>query len=388
MDLYLRSSSGVYICIEGGSVFATDEQAGYGALLAAEVYDPVRRAAAQDQTLRSNGLITLRSREGMLLAPQLFEGAGQLAISQSGLNIAPQLGYDVFRIFKVGGEKDEPIRFGDTVVLRFTPAGENPTAVWMTANTPGSITFTPVDRPGEAAYFTTLSPIDLVDFTAHYDDVINAIALQIQLSGPALPGGHVVQISSPDAPDLISTMDALIEESPANFALQLDPAVAGSITPCSPRRITLRISLPVTGRLREEPVKLEGDRAGFLAMKVEGVKKIKSALPVFKGQPVIEVTASLSLDPSIARVDASNLPLVVELSTPSPEITNLEQEDDVLSFDQPITFTFQVQQPEEDTPPICTLIAASYRLNREARESWFPTKISYKGIALDIPSQA
>jgi hypothetical protein len=380
MDIYLRSSRERYLCADSGLVTLNSAQADYNSLLVVSTYDPVKRGPAADTIVRSNGLVTLRNRSGMLVTPQPADGMLRLGVS-GGLNAAPQIGHDVLRLFKISGEKNEAVHYGDTVVLRFTTGGDAPQEMWMAADGAGGVVFTPVERPGEMAYFTLLPPIDLVDFLAEYDDVTNTILCQAMMSGPLLPGGHTMRIESPDGADIVSPMQIVLEESNI-FSVPLTGAF-NQLSPCSPREITLRASYAAGGARLEERVRLEGDRALFMTMKVLGAKKIKSALPLFKGQPAIEVSAALGLDQSAKRLAPSNMPLMVNLSTVDPALRNFSQEGTQVGGGKAVKFTFQIQQPTDNAPPTCALITARYKLDGRMRDSQFAAKISAKGIALD-----
>jgi hypothetical protein len=380
MDIYLRSSRERYLCADSGLVTSNSAQADYNSLLIMSTYDPVKRGPAADTVIRSNGLVTLRNRAGMLVTPQPADGMVRLGVS-GGLNAAPQIGHDVLRLFKIGGEKNEALKYGDTVVLRFTTGGDAPQEMWMAIDGSGGVIFTPVERPGETAYFTVLPPVDMIDFLAEYDDVTNTILCEAMLSGPLLPGGHMIRVESPDGGDVVSPMQLLLEDSNI-FGVPLGGGFA-QLSPCSPREIVLRASYPAGGVSLEERVKLEGDRALFMTMKVLAAKKVKSVLPVFKGQPAIEVSAALGLDPSAKRLAPSNLPLAVNLSTADPAIKSFAQEGTQVGGGKAVKFSFQIQQPAEGAPPACALITARYRLDGKMRESYFAAKISAKGIALD-----
>src|SRR5688572_3802819 len=127
MDVYIRSTGGTYLCADAASVSASSGQAVYDSLLVIQSYDPVRKGPASDPTIKSQGLATIRNANGVLIAPERGgAGRARVEITKSGPNATAQLGYDVYRIFKVGAAKDEPIGYGDRVVLRFTPPGDNP----------------------------------------------------------------------------------------------------------------------------------------------------------------------------------------------------------------------------------------------------------------------
>jgi hypothetical protein len=380
MDIYLRSSRERYLCADSGLVTSNSAQVDYNSLLVVSMYDPVTRGPAANTVVRSNGLVILRNRAGMLVTPQPADGMVRLAVN-SVVDAAPQIGHDVLRLFKYGGEKDAALKYGDTVVLRFTTGGDAPQELWMSADGAGGVIFTSVERPGELAYFTVLPPVELLDFIAEYDDISNTILCQALMSGPLLPGGLAMRIESTDGGDVVSPTQILLEESNI-FSVPLTGAF-NQLSPCSPREITLRATYPAGGASLEERVRLEGDRALFMTMKVVGAKKIKSALPVFKGQPAIEVNAVLNLDPSAERLEPGNLPLAVNLSTTDPLIKNFAQEGTQISGDRAVHFSFQIQQPAEDAPPVCALITAQYRLDGKMRTSHFAARISPKGIALD-----
>lgn len=397
MDVYIRSTGGTYLCADAASVTGGTSQAAYDSLLLLEAYDPVRKGPPADPTLKSQGLATLRNASGTLIAPQRG-GAGRsvVELTKSGPNATAQLGYDVFRIFKVGAEKDEPIRYGDRIVLRFTPPGDNPPPMWMSVDH-GELVFTEVNDPGEAQMFDLLLPVDMVDFAAEYDDITNGIIGQILLSGPMLPGGHTVHIESLDASELIAPQQLILDGS-NTFVLPVkletppptppkpsknNPAPS-YITPCTPRSVTLQATYPASGATLQETVKLEGDRALFLSMKIVRAKKQKSPIPFFKPKnPPIDITVAVTLDPSAKRLNQNNFPLPVQLSTDAPQLKKFEQKGERVDYEKAIKLTFTIQPLKEGAPRECILVRAKYRLDGKNRESLFAVKLSPKGILLD-----
>lgn len=376
MEFYLRASQAGYLMTSGGTVMASSEQAADESLVVIENFDPVAKGPASDQTLRSQNLVTLRTSSGQILVPS----NGQLVTGSAGS--APRMGYEVFRIFKVGGAKGETIDHGDPVALRFTPAGDQPVATWMGVQPGGAITFHAAELPAASDYWDLWRPIDLADFHLVYNDLINELMGTITLTGMALPGGSSVVLESLDASDLFETAELLMaEEQTASFSIEL-PAPFLALSPCSPRAMTVRATFGATGTCIDQTLKLEGDRAGFLTMKVTGAQKVKTG--IMQGKAV-QISAQLMVDPGDRRMTADMFPLVVAIdATDDRIIQSLEQDARELYHDEPVSFTFQIQPPPEGAPSVCTTLMVSYTLEGKRRESHFGAKINSKGIALDV----
>jgi len=379
MDIYLRGVEAGYLALGSSPVTATSEQPQPDSLLAIANFDPLTRNVAADPVIRSHNQVILRTPAGVLLAPTDHGGVLQLAPTPQVTG--PRIGFEVLRIVKVEGQKGEPIQPGDRVVFRFVPAGDNPVPTWMSA-AGGVVSFrSDLEFPGPAEFFQLLLPLDLADLLLDYDDLANELAGQVILNAPALPGGHIVHMESPDAPDLFQPADLLADEQRTSFGIELAEPFA-RITPCQPRTLTLRATLLATGTALEEQVILEGDRAHFLMMKVEAARRATSPLPMVKSKN-FEVEAVLRLDPDDRRMARLPLPLPVTLSADSPLIMNLVQQGRAVDHDTPIRFTFSVQQPAEEAPVTCGVIRASFPLGGRQRQAQFAVKISHKGILLD-----
>lgn len=381
MEIYLRTSAGRYVCAEAGPVEAASEQVQYHSLLMLTPYDPVRRSHADDPTPRSQGLVLLHTPEGQLLVPEPVGAGWRLALADKSRSGAPQIGYDVFRIFKPNVPKDAPVGYGDTVVFRFTPQGQPDSALWLSAAQPGALTLRETQVPEATETFSLHLPVDMIDFTAQYDDISNGLKGKVVMSGETLPGGHLVLIDSPDGGEFVSPAQVIITET-HTFTLPLGVA-ATQLSPCHPRTITLRAVYPASGETLEEPVRLEGDRALFLNMRVMAAQKPKSRLPVLSGKPTIHIEALLALDPSAQKLEPGNIPMPVKLEADNQYLKNLTQDLDRVTFDRPIKFTFSIQPPPEGSTPICTVITAKYRLDGKLRISRFAALIRPNGIALD-----
>ncbi len=383
MQGYLYTAGGTYLLAEAtgaaAPVSARSAQAAPAGLITITNYDPVTRGPAADPVIRSQGQVTLHSDSGVLIAPR--QGPAGLLLTCDPAAGAPQIGYDVLRIFKVGAERGEPIHPGDTIVLRFTPPGEPPVQTWLSASA-AEVVLRPGAQPHPADYLTLLKPVDLADFSVLYDDLLDEVVGEASLTGPALPGGLLLTVDSPDAPDLLPHGSLLLEDMVTRFAIGLNEGFA-DLTPCSPRTITVRAGLPLTGEVIEEPLKLEGDRAYFLKLKVISAQRVRSSLPL--GGVTVNVTAELSLDPLERRIDPVKLRLPVILLSESPAIQNLAQKAEHLLFDTPLQFTFTVQPPPEDEPPVCALLVAHFQIEGKMREARFAAKISARGILLDPP---
>jgi hypothetical protein len=252
----------------------------------------------------------------------------------------------------------------------------------MSASGGAAISFrADVDVPEATEYFLYLMPVEMTDLLLDYDDLTNELVGAVLLNALPLPGGHVVHLESPDAPDLFQAADLLADEERTAFAVELAEPFA-AITPCQPRRLTMRATFVATGTVREEQVTLEGDRAHFMEAKVVAARRATSPLPMVKSKN-FEVEAALSLDADDRRLSLLPLPLSVELSTDSAQITSLVQQGDRLDENSPILFAFSVQQPAEDAPVTCGVIRASFALDRKLRQAQFAVKISHRGILLD-----
>lgn len=388
MEVYLRSTQGGYLTANQGlanaPVTAGSAQPTADSILVIENYDPVSRRTTGDPNILSQNLVILCAPSGSLLVPSGDPAAPKL--TAAGPVSAPRMGYEVLRIFKVGGQKGDPIQPGDRVVFRFTNADEVPITSWMsvrqvTSSIAEVLFRADVSVPQDGEMFDLLLPVDLADFHIDYNELINELVGEIALTAPAPPGGQAVILESPDAPDLFPTADLVLEnEQTAAFSVEL-PEPFQEISPCRPRVLTIRATFQSSGTSVESQVNLEGDRAHFMGLKMAGAKRIKSAVPIGRAT-LAEVQATLSLDPLERRLQPDSLPLIVVLSGDAT-IRNLVQESKELDFDQPIRFSFQVQQPPEDSPPVCSVLRASYRLDGKHRLSQFAVRISHRGIALD-----
>ena len=316
MLCYLRAPGGAYLDVRGGALIPGSDQASYESLVIMDGFDPVSRGVAADPVMKSETQITLRTVDQELIAPAADPISGWRIAVSPGPDALAQLGGEVYRIYKMGGHKNEPLKSGDRVVLRFTTSGENPTPYWLSMGE-GGLTLNPVEVPKESEIFEMYSPVDLADFSSEYNDITDTLSGTIHLTGPTLPGGHTIAFESPDAPDLFPPQSIVITDQHALYYLPLSDA-AHALTPCEPREITVRAHYAATGETLENPVDLQGDRALFMSMRVRRARQAKSKLPIFKGKPVIEIIASVDLDPSAARLNPMALPLEVTLSTADP----------------------------------------------------------------------
>jgi hypothetical protein len=211
------------------------------------------------------------------------------------------MGYEVLRIFKVGGEKGDEIRYGDRVVFRFTNAAEPPVSSWMGTPqvTEGVIEVmfrSDVNVPQESEMFDLLMPVDLAGFNIDYNELTNELMGEIVLTAAAPPGGQTVILESPDGPDLFPQADLVLEnEQTAAFSVEL-PEPFLQISPCWPRTLTLRATFATTGTCIDAQVRLEGDRAHFMTLKMAGARKVKGSLSLAR-VTLAEVNAVLGLDP-------------------------------------------------------------------------------------------
>jgi hypothetical protein len=294
-----------------------------------------------------------------------------------------QMGYNVFRLYKIGGVLGDPIMPGDCIALRLLSSTVEAGAPWMTIQQARRYTLSPVlfrggiPEPQANECFELHKPVDLQDFVVEYDDVHNEVVAQVALTGNALPGGHTIRLESPDGEDLFPTVDILMTNSPF-ITIKLKEA-ASVLSPVSRRRIAIRASFKTTGTVREEPLLLEGDRVYFMGMEIQKIRKLRSNGHKSR---LFEVEAALSLDPFDRRLGPTNLPLIVNLCSGDGGTRNLTQAWTRLSYDHAIPFRFTVEQPQGEEPSLGT-ITAQYYLNGIERCSHFGIKISRKGIVLD-----
>jgi len=382
MEAYLFASNGTYLAVGKGDhpqMIASSEVAAFNSLISIESYQTNGRGLHVDCTLRSESLVTMRTCDGRMLAPDAY---GML--HPNGATTG-QLGYNVYQIIKVDGYAGDPIEPGDTIALRLynpEPAGQSP---WMTLNMTGSEAAAPVifqcGKPEPSTYerFRVYQPVDLQSFMIEYDDLYNEVVVAVALTDRPLPGGHVVRLESPNAPELFPTIDLTVGTEPY-YVIRL-PEEAQHLTAATKRKIAVRASFMNTGTMLEQPLILEGDRAYFMRMEVQKTHKVAADN---KKAASYEVEVLLEMDAQDRRMIGGELPLAVELFCKDRSVVqNLTQDGTQLTYDHPITVRFTVDQPPRDAEPLAGVIWARYRLNGQDRVSSFMVKVSHKGILVD-----
>lgn len=383
MDVYLRASNGTYLSVGRGQdplIAADSPQVNYNALISIHPYEPNARSLSLEapSELRNGQLVTLYSADGRMLAPDTY-GMLHPNGAKSG-----QLGYNVYRVYKLGGAMDDPIGHGDQIAFRLIPPSEKAQSPWMSISGSESVVnfCNGAGQPTETEQFQVFAPVDLREFLIEYDDLYNEVVVHIALTGAALPGGHAVRLESPDGEEFFPTTDVIVGESPW-FVIPMSERFA-QMTPANRRKISVRAIFQSTGTCLEQPFVVEGDRALFARMEIQKVVKLPPKSKEDKTR-VYDVDVVLSIDCYDRRLKPDNLPLNVTLHAgPDGVVRNLTQAWNRLTLEHAIPFRFSIEQPPADSnEPVRSTIIAHYRLNGIERQSQFEVRVTHKGILVD-----